>query len=219
MKKGFAILGIIFLGVVIFAAATGYLKYKNRKPQESAYSKPRPLSYSPSPQSVPAQISTDPTVNWKIYTNLKHRYQIKYPIDWQVKSQKDSGSTITVEFQSDNYKIALPETGGNFVPGAQSGMWFQIYSYPAYNYKTFEQYQYFQETQSTAFPKDFFTTFKNITIGGAKGVLKTGGTPLHSFEDFAYTMNNDTVYQFTMISVDNQDKLFQQLLSTFKFPQ
>lgn len=76
------------------------------------FKNPEPLVNLPYPKTAPnigsemATTSTDPTANWKTYTNARHGYEIKYPNTWKVgivssSDNLDTASTINFREVSD----------------------------------------------------------------------------------------------------------------------
>ena len=71
-KKTLIIIGVILFLLLAASVATYFLVFKNQTAQ------PSPLG-SPEPSAEAA----DPTADWKIYTDSKLGFQIKYPDDWE----------------------------------------------------------------------------------------------------------------------------------------
>ena len=64
-----------------------------------------------------------------------------------------------------------------------------------------------------------FPNKKELTVGDVMAMLKTGGKPYKGLRAQSYLFYNGKIYQFVLTSSDNQDVLFDQILSTFRFLQ
>lgn len=91
MQKGFAVPLIILGTVVLTVAATGafYLGLQASKPQlypfviqqegQNSAITSQAVQPSVSPQPTP---TPDETSNWKVYKNVKYKFELKYPENW-----------------------------------------------------------------------------------------------------------------------------------------
>lgn len=83
MKKGFAPLIILIVGLIIgTAAATAYFKFAKQPQQQTIPAENRQITYSPSPAMTSTTPTPDPTANWKRYANTKVGFQIKFPLSF-----------------------------------------------------------------------------------------------------------------------------------------
>jgi hypothetical protein len=91
-SKNWLVILLIFFVVILSFGTAAYFAYQNvqlkKQVTKISPTSPNPLS-SPTP-------TTDPTVNWKTYTNSVFNYSFKYPLAWSVgtKGQADA-STAT----------------------------------------------------------------------------------------------------------------------------
>lgn len=101
MKKGFT--PILILVIVLVLAGIGFVAYQSFGTNLDLTLQP------PSP-------SSDPTANWKVYTNTLYNYKIELPTDWKVDDEI-SGEAVT--FESGAVLIYTPENNppGNFFTG------------------------------------------------------------------------------------------------------
>lgn len=87
MRKGFAAILVLGLVVSIFVlGATFYFFKQNQKPPQNTVNQittpntnRTPTLITPTPKAMP---SSDKTANWKIYTNEKYGFSIRYPNKW-----------------------------------------------------------------------------------------------------------------------------------------
>lgn len=99
-QKGFGVIYIL-VGVLIlsFVAGGAYFLGKSSEP------KPSTPVVSQTPQPTPSP-TPDETVNWKTYTDVKNGFELKYPSNAEVSSQK-LYSMLSVA-SSDGISIAPP---------------------------------------------------------------------------------------------------------------
>lgn len=99
-KNIFKPLFFLFLGLflAILIILTLFLIKANKTIQitENIISSPTSI---PTPTLIPPQISitptTDPTADWKTYTNSTYKYSIKYPNNWLSKISTDGSLNLT----------------------------------------------------------------------------------------------------------------------------
>lgn len=110
-------LPIILLTLVSLLSLSGlvyfYLQTQSLKQQLTSPSFPTPTPISttniqPSPTSIP---STDPTTNWKTYTNTSSNYTIKYPTSWNIVNQAAGSNSDTPVPEARYIEIAGATTG------------------------------------------------------------------------------------------------------------
>lgn len=170
--------------------------------------------------SAPTNQPTNELNGWKIYSN-GFNYWFSYPKDWILEEDSqplDSASKRT-KLQSKDFVTSEPAMGGGYTPGADSGILLQIKVSSNPNFKSFDELKTFNETKSTEFPLNYFSSTKDITIGGMPAVEKLGGKPYKGQQFYAYTFANGQIYEIYLTSNDNQQALFDQILSTFRFTQ
>lgn len=90
------------LGVLVLAGAVfGAYKLGQKGTQPGPQPTPTPVAVAiPTP---------DPTANWKIYTNTKYGYSIKYPEDWFIKESGNPQEAF-IEIHSPTY-ISMGDKG------------------------------------------------------------------------------------------------------------
>lgn len=97
-KKSSSLIWVLSFTVLLLSAITGFFIWQNiqlRQQLVTTQSTP-----APSPTSVP---TTNPTADWKIYTNNLVGYSFKYPKDWQFIDLTE-GKQIEVYFQPEKTK-------------------------------------------------------------------------------------------------------------------
>jgi cytoskeletal protein RodZ len=89
---------IVILGAAVVYLAMGRNTEQPNNQQVNNTQNPTPTP-TPTPNPTPNPSSTNPTANWKTYTNSKNGlyYEIKYPSNWTVAtSTRYSSSSIPV---------------------------------------------------------------------------------------------------------------------------
>jgi len=165
--------------------------------------------------------SSDETANWKTYVSNKGKYSLKYPNDWQIKSDNEilGSDTTKTTLQSNDLitkTINTPGIGGEQLP---KGSKLEVVLSLNPNFKSYEQLKDFMDNKSTMFPLNYFTSNEEIIVDGVKSTIRRGGKPttLALGNTFGYCFNNGITYEFTFNNSENDDTLFNQILSTFKF--
>lgn len=202
---------LIFILALILGTGGTYLVL-NSKTQKQIQPNPTPM--------VTATPTPDPTANWKTYTNAKYGYSVSYPKDWIIQNENLAVDSVTTKtkLQSADFIIGEPTMGGHYIPGAESGALLEIVVSLNPNFKSYEDFKSFEETKSTKFPLNYFSSVDNdAVIGGIKATKKLGGKPYKGWQSYAYTFDNGTIYEVYLTSSNNQQVLFDQILSSFKF--
>jgi hypothetical protein len=96
----FSLLGVILVGGLVVAG------FQVRKSQQQVLITLTPTPslsiiptepITPTPTLKPAStIAFDQTADWKTYTNTKHNFSVKYPIDWTVKDVFDPTEALSL---------------------------------------------------------------------------------------------------------------------------
>lgn len=210
MKKGSAIILIaVIIATFIIGAFAGiyFLKYKVTKLNEEVLPKPSPIQTSNPTQSPAA----DETASWKKYKS-KFGYEIKYPMEWSESHESNafqSGDEIAFKFTEQ-----IPSEGGGFPPGA-----ILILANPESFKGTSLKDWYNNKNPSPQVPVNLLET----TLNGLN-VLKIshgdGSNITYYIQEKGkiYAIN----YAYTVVSSGKltqayYSKLFDQILSTFKF--
>lgn len=215
--RGFVqiIIAVIFALAIGAGAMLAYQKFSQKTPSPS----PTPTTSTPTTKESPA--ASDETTDWKTYTNTQNSYSLNYPTVWAVKVENSPIDTVTTKTQieSKDYVVGQPDMGGGFIPGAKSGARLEIYVSRNPNFKSYEEFKNFEETKSTEFGLNYFTSQEEITINNLKAVKKIGGKPYLGEQSYAYTFYKGTIYKIYLTSSVDQQSKFSQILSTFKFTQ
>lgn len=160
----------------------------------------------------------DSTANWKTYTNTKHAYEIKHPIDWS--SDKCPQGFGGEDKYNDTVYICSSQKIGNDIEPIMYFLW--ITKYTNLQQKEFKELVTEGMSQSM---KDGF----NYTTDQINGlvVLRTTSLPSRSGAESAFFKDRDGNYisiSFTPFDKQNpfpqQDnfyQIFNQILQTFRF--
>lgn len=205
MQKGFSavliLIGVLILGLAVIGGfAIG---------RQSPAAKVQPQQ---SPSSVVVQVSPSPsiadeTANWKTYTSNKFGIEFKYPNDWLVK---ETGS-INVYPKSFNNKDerSVIEFGSVDNPNKLSLSDFQKEAY---------------KNDRVGLPPLYYSpSDKPFEIGGATGFQHTpcgaDGTQPLDCKMYSVPYGNKIFLLRTFIweGIQNQEKVFDQIFSTYKF--
>ncbi|MFH1938461.1 MAG: PsbP-related protein [Patescibacteria group bacterium] len=194
---------IVLITVLVIAVigGAGYVAYQ--------YFSPEPESESESESAqLPVssdQESTDPTTNWQTYTNEEYGFELKYPLSWQIKQ---TGDDFKLNNKEKDYNLEM----GLIIPISIS------IGNDTYNSSIDK---YLTNDQIKKILKD-----NTVLIGGKEAYIVQGVTP-PVCHDFRIIFANDKVFNINNnacgIKVVNQDdgdyvdKIFNQILSTFKF--
>lgn len=142
----------------------------------------------------PTPTPKDETANWKSTTNASLGYSIKYPNDW--KAETNSLSTTLTNLSNSEQVIMIELNSTNANPRRLSiNDWLKTQQWPD--------------------PKPISEQFKSITSIGGVGAVEQSqtGTVYFTKGTNVFVVNNGI--GFTRKVVD--EKLFLQILSTFKF--
>ena len=101
-KPNFILIALtaIATGILIIGAILAYQKFFTDKP-------PAVVSSTPSPVAT-----TDPTADWKTYTNSKFSFELKYPENIFFEGESDSKNV----FMDSDSKFVMPKVWGNVQP-------------------------------------------------------------------------------------------------------
>lgn len=219
---------LILAGIVLVIAVAGGIFFLGRitlpRQDSSGQAAPKPQTpvVAPQPSSTPSPTTTpDPTANWKTYTNTKYGFTLEYPNDWVVKSENktvDSSTTRTTIQSSDLAieEINIPGVGGEQVI---NGSKLEISASNNENFTSYEQLKDFMENEYTGFPLNYFTSSKEIIVDGIKSTIKSGRKirTLALGSSFVYFFKDGVTYNLTFTNSQDDDRIFNQILSTFKF--
>jgi len=167
---------------------------------------------SPRPSSIPSKNpqATDETANWKTYTNQRFGYSLKYPPDVNLELTTKNDLSDALIFQANNFKIIHFKGPGT---AAET---------------TIEQYL------KDAHPANLNPSYDNIMttstqkyLGSIKIIITSKDTKFEHDQRHAWFIRNKTLYSFITYAegsdnpkvTDEQDKLFNQILSTIRFTE
>lgn len=201
-KNFFKIVLLVVLGLIVVAGAV-YAGIQIGKKQVagglSTKATPTPI---PQPTSIPTLIPTpDETANWKTYENSDLSFQLKYPADLVLKEKKVL-DPVKLNFSIENdsllinssvYQMDILQLKDWVVehgPNGKSGI------------------NYFPSAE-----KITSSTRGNYSTVEFDDYIPGQSTLIHSI---AFSLNRKA-YVFTLVKSADSGKLFDQILSTFKF--
>lgn len=215
-KKPFLIIGIFLL---FFLAAGGvFFLGKTQNNQEITVTSP--LSVYPS--LIP---TSDPTANWKTYTNNQYGFSISFPSDFEINKQADNQSFIIERIlnrpgkNSNFLYITIITTGQNMIKN-------NIYAYDPKETNILLDMQI--GVSKSIRPKDLLSKFwtyrriQDVSIDGLQARSFENNNPWEfppgTIERKMYLTKGNMMYIIGFLyGKDLSENFFNQILSTFKF--
>jgi len=126
-QKGISSIVIILIIIGVFVIAGGVWYWQSQKEKPVACTQDTKLcpdgSYvsrtGPNCEFAACPEAKDETANWKTYRNEEYGFEVKYPNDWQITEDRQSGVMNIISFRGvpgspgDNLSIAfMPNQGG-----------------------------------------------------------------------------------------------------------
>lgn len=201
-RRGFAA-PFVLIGILLLLLIVGGAYYLGKSSLPAGAPLPSPASTA---ISTPTPSTTDPTANWKTYTNSENGYTIKYPNDLFVrlvcpKEELD----LTLRNPNDKREEIQADSCGRDVR------------------YTVEMHTYAKRPEEPQSDKDYHIDKEEITIGGIKAdkyvytLINRGTTaPFSSWFESVLVTRGDKSYGIYLGNIKLQDT-FDQILSTFKF--
>ena len=157
------------------------------------------------------QTKTTETENWKTFTSDKFKYSLKYPANWIFSYEaKDFGQSTGI--LSPEYQKAM-ESGENYLEKSSIGIIVENIGN-----KTIDKYMDEINT-STGVKNNINYKYENeIIIDSQRGILTKGGC-CGRFGYHIFVKSNGNLYIFSLTGDYRNNKVFDQILSTFKFTQ
>lgn len=212
-QKGLAPIVIVVLMAVL--AVGGYLIYKLPRtvtPLPTPQTTPAP---SPTPSPSPAPTGTKETADWKIYSNPKLGYSVKYPKSWYL-SEHDWGSII------ENKKTLEPPDTPVSPETPQDPTYFNI-QITTYGKKAdlslrdwiINVWDRMLEIVNPPLEPEQLIVISIDKVQGYK--LEFRGAEITSTHIFLES-NQNKVYEISAaFNHSGEEKIFNQILSTFRF--
>lgn len=225
-----AFLKWIIIGIILLLlAATSVFAYKlilrnkvTTPPEPTSTASAQP---TPTPQTINVNPSPtpDPTANWKIYTNTKYKFELKYPTNLPSFKTKIIGTSdkpfyvIRESFSSENF-------------GTDYGIEIDIWDNPSES--TLKAWlESMKNAQALALPTENFNLTPNYAINGKEALrfwldpVSKGQEPGKCVQSCpinnVYVAFNDKVYRILFgfsREVNDEDLIIlNQILSTFQF--
>lgn len=198
----FILAGILIVAGLAFSAYNFYqTKLIQTKPNLTPTSMPQPTVSVPTP-------TPDPTANWKVYSNAKYSYSLKYPSEWE---QLETNNGNYVRFFKGPYTSGqpTPETYISILSKEKGKI-------------SLESWLLANGLLPTAGQPDSHIHSENVNISGVSGIKIS--TPVNGGQDAIYLPIGNELLQITYIfkgenqtDYSNLVTTFDQILSTFKF--
>ncbi|HKB88715.1 MAG TPA: hypothetical protein VKC53_03645 [Patescibacteria group bacterium] len=195
--KNNSALVILSFSLIILVGIIAFLGYQNYQLQKQIS-----LLTAPSSSSTPLA-TADPTADWKTYINQEGKYQYSYPDSW-----KNTEPCASCEGPQNSSTIN--DTSSKYPDGYFTVSYYDS-SYCQPEEKTVKSYNWKGLVE------------KEITLSGEKANLLQGTLDYtdnlqHARRNILVT-HNKSCYEITTWSYQNpnQEKTFDQILSTFKF--
>jgi len=200
-KTNYLTLTLISLCFVLFISGAFYLgKQSTVTPEISVVPTKAPIGFLPKTTAIPTVIS-DPTTNWKTYTNTSLKVQFNYPSIWTIRGfAGDQENFNNSESTYTRFVIESPDNlmsitaSGNIFEGAQDMCMSE--QKPSTN----------QLIDGIVFTKSVFVSV--CPESDIKFISLSSSAKKMSFV-FNYTIKNQT----------ESEKILNQILSTFKFTE
>lgn len=208
-------LGVLSLGIAIAVGGYIYTTSKNKPAQTS---------------TIITSLSPTPTVNWKTYTDINYHFSFKYPPNWIVDGNKIEEKDKNI-FAQKGVSMEVYENAGNL-----TALEFLDTLY----YKDWDLVDG-QKILKDAYMKQYRENInKNLTTrngkviyvseGGDRPYIKSitvNGKPATLIEELVQPRGTDGIGAWIPIGenglllrgypVENEQEVFDQILSTFKF--
>lgn len=236
-QKGFSPILIILLivigfGVIGVAYVIGLLSSKS--PQVAPQTKPSPLNIiNGQPQTNPKTMSD--TTNWVTYTNTKFRYNLKYPVGIEpIVLQENLEEATKLRLNDLSRKIQVLPPNGSPAYSVSPYLFVEAYKlkedekdYPIFmlELKDFAEKIWLQNKNhvNPNFPNRKISDLSQTTLANQQAYTFTlDGDFESNIED--YVLDFPSKYIFSeykgtkyIVRLPVDDKIFDQVLSTFKF--
>ncbi len=210
-KKTSPVIWVVFVILaVLIIGGFGWYAYSTMQPEEEVVITPTKKSTPTATSTVSPTPTADKTADWRVYTNKKYGYSIKYPSDWIIKT---SGNDILVQNKKgDIYASNEGVESGNKVKGS----FITISSANKDNSQTLENYL------KSVFYENDNAVFEKITINTYSGLKLKDLDEIWPGDIMIHVNNDNQVVSLTLnISDDSETtastNIFNKMLSTFKF--
>ena len=200
--RGFAPILIVVL--VAVAAIGGYFVYTSLRGMVSEVEPDvaiSPTIQTPTPTTKPESTSSAETANWKTYTNIKHKFSLKYPTDWKYVE------VPTPTYQTQNDEIWFLPQSSPLPPPQTDARADVVFVFTSEDTSSNWQPQYFNNYKTESYQLGNVSA-KKIT-GINKGGLNQEMVIIADVGDFYLQVFSN----YGEVSL----QYFDQILSTFRF--
>ena len=197
-KSALSTLLILFL--ILFVGIGGFFGYQKFVVKETP-PEPTPVAtIAPTP-------TTDPTTDWKTYTNTIHGISFKYPVTWIIdQSKENTDPNGSVKLSKDTAKITIllnmdgiGGLGRDYIGSPTTFAGLNLFKY---------------EAETTYAAEESFKGTR--TIGITESLTKSLGFFRYNNKTYSITLSYPIADHQKEIIIEAQ-KEFDQILSTFKF--
>jgi len=208
-SKRLLLLIACLLALITTVYSFQYFAEQNKQKQE--------ITIAPSPSKQAPTLSQ--VEDWKTYTNEKYNFSFKHPSHWKLESENKSiaPNTSATMLKSDDFILSDSKAPCCVVEGAKNGMVLTIYTEKNLDFSSYEKYKDFAENKAT--DRFFYNKVSTTNVSGLPATLKTEGEPYAGTQSEVYFFKEGNIYKMVFQSSKNQDTLFSQILSSFKFTQ
>lgn len=215
--KVFAAIGIILIVTIAIVAGVWYYVESqggNKTPETQNDVKVSTQTAKTATKSA----EKDETADWKTFTSTKWGFKVKYPKDWAIANDTETGATL----------VSVAELGGD-TPQIRIGFSFAEIAGITTSYNAVTSYEINKPTKvkpeyQVADEIDTYIRLEDTTIDSYKAVrtkLDLGYKDLDSSDTYiVFIVKGNRIYQVGIsggINIDEKVKLLDRILSTFKF--
>jgi len=227
---------IAVLFILVYAGI--YLNLNSQLNEITKRNQPPQITHSlPSPTPLPAEASAkegDPTANWKTLMNANLGFTLKYPNNWIRPYPGDpEGIVATYQLNTPDLMEYDPGLPGGYILGVQRGVRLYVEVIENAKFRTryvksFQDLKRYQEEENESRYSSWinieFSTGQESILDKERAIMQTlmliGKDEHRSIQWYMsviYALHNGRTYQLEMSSLEREDTLFTQILSTFKF--
>lgn len=206
-QKGFVNI-ILVVVIVVLLGVVGYFTFVKKPKPVAQQLAPTQVANTPKSSPAPTPAPDDPTANWKTYTNTQYGIEFKYPNNWETDAY-DTNANNSFSIHFTNYKVKDRVDCSKFI-----GMEIQA-----------------GHTIEGSFDAFVKSEVNNIGMGPSGNLtpIIIGGHAAYKVENsgwdsacggpgyFIQESSTKYVYIFSGRGKETDQKIIDQIISTFKF--